>query len=250
MSDDILLEKLFEEAIPSSERKFLKNVPAIYMLVNSVNNKIYIGRSLRLKNRMKEHFQSDFHRYNGKKLIHAKTKYGLDSFKIVVLEYCSKENLAEAENFYLNTLQPFDDRGYNIRRVASEDVGSFVMTDEQKTKISDGLKNFFKTGTPNKRKTITHNKDGTVREEYSQFRREVAIKNDCAGKMNAWVAINGSPRKRAVVMIDKDTDEIIRDFSSITEAANFLGIRGSSISGVLSGKCNTTHGYKWKYKID
>ena len=51
-------------------------------------------------------------------------------------------------------------------------------------------------------------------------------------------------------MIDKDTDEIIKEFSSRNEAIRYLGITSknaaSHISAVCKGDRYTAYGYKWK----
>lgn len=47
-------------------------------------------------------------------------------------------------------------------------------------------------------------------------------------------------------MLDKNTEEVIREFNSITEAATYMGKnkRGSHIGDVCNGKRKTACGYK------
>ncbi|QGJ84989.1 HNH homing endonuclease [Lactococcus phage P1048] len=52
--------------------------------------------------------------------------------------------------------------------------------------------------------------------------------------------------KRPVYQIDKDTDEIIKSFDSITQATRETGVL--HISGVCLGNRRTAGGFKWKYK--
>ena len=53
-------------------------------------------------------------------------------------------------------------------------------------------------------------------------------------------------------MIDKDTDEIIREFPSRSEASRYLGLKHNKaeihIGQVCSGKRKSAYGYKWKDK--
>lgn len=59
--------------------------------------------------------------------------------------------------------------------------------------------------------------------------------------------INGK-MKKAVFQIDSKTDEIIRKFESVAEAARTIGkAKGSHITEVCKGKYKTAYGYKWKY---
>lgn len=58
---------------------------------------------------------------------------------------------------------------------------------------------------------------------------------------------NGLPK--AVYMLDKTTNEILKEFESMQAAAHFLGNNGAThIGDVCRGKRKTAYGYKWKYK--
>lgn len=46
-------------------------------------------------------------------------KYGLNSFNLEILEYCSKDNVIEREQFYLDTSKP----EYNILKIAGSRLG-------------------------------------------------------------------------------------------------------------------------------
>ena len=61
----------------------------------------------------------------------------------------------------------------------------------------------------------------------------------------------GKP-KQAVVMLNKDTEEIIKTFESKSEANAYLGKykTDSAIAYVCQGKRQTAFGYKWKYLED
>lgn len=56
--------------------------------------------------------------------------------------------------------------------------------------------------------------------------------------------------RKAVLMMDHHTNEILREFSSTLEAQHELGIANGSISSVCLNKpsCKTAGGYKWAYK--
>lgn len=59
----------------------------------------------------------------------------------------------------------------------------------------------------------------------------------------------GSCEEKAVFMCDKNTHEVIKQFSSMTEAAIFLGNKEirKNISAVCRGKRLSTYGYYWRY---
>lgn len=52
----------------------------------------------------------------------------------------------------------------------------------------------------------------------------------------------------AVLQIDKTTNKVIQEFSSIKEASQFTKVASSTICNVCKGKGKTAGGYKWKYK--
>lgn len=51
-----------------------------------------------------------------------------------------------------------------------------------------------------------------------------------------------------VLQMDKITNEIIAEFSSIASASKATKIASSTICNVCNGKGKTAGGYKWKYK--
>ncbi len=67
---------------------------------------------------------------------------------------------------------------------------------------------------------------------------------DCGIKKNAAM------RYRAVKMIDLETGEVLREFSSVTEASKEMSISSGNISAVCKKNTGRTQagGYGWKYK--
>lgn len=54
---------------------------------------------------------------------------------------------------------------------------------------------------------------------------------------------------KSVLMCDKNTGEVLKEFISAEEAARFLGVsRGANIASCARGKGKTAYGYIWKYK--
>ena len=55
-------------------------------------------------------------------------------------------------------------------------------------------------------------------------------------------------KRKPIIQLSLD-DEVIREWSSITEAAREIGIHQSGISAVCRGVCNTAGGYKFKFSL-
>ncbi len=67
-------------------------------------------------------------------------------------------------------------------------------------------------------------------------------------KVMGNLQLTSEKQKTPVVMIDKETDEMVERFDSINDAFRWLGIVASgSISNVCKGKNKTAYGYKWRY---
>lgn len=114
---------------------FVSNV-GIYKIVNTINNKVYVGSSSNLYVRWARH-KSLLHKgtHTNQHLQKSVDKYGIDAFEFNVVEYCELDLLIQQENHYLSLCK----NTYNIRKVAESNYG-LTLTDEHKAKISDKLK--------------------------------------------------------------------------------------------------------------
>ena len=112
----------------------------IYKITNLINNKIYIGQTIRgIKRRWKDHINKV-----GCKYIHnAITKYGKENFKIEVIEYCEKSELDTREIYWISYYNSTNkDIGYNILeggstgrsnlyKLSKEEIKEIVNLEEQ-----------------------------------------------------------------------------------------------------------------------
>lgn len=89
----------------------------IYKITNKINNKVYIGLSVSIKDRFAEHKRNAYNKdYKGYDypLYRAIRKYGLDNFIFTVIEECDREILKEREIFYIAKYKSNNSRyGYN-----------------------------------------------------------------------------------------------------------------------------------------
>jgi len=104
----------------------------IYQIRNRVNGKRYIGSSVNLRKRRRNHLSSlRLGQHPNPHLQAAFDKYGEVAFAFEVLECATAENLIECEQYYLNTLKP----EYNIAPMAGSLLG-FHPTDETRRRLS------------------------------------------------------------------------------------------------------------------
>ncbi len=114
----------------------LSQCSGVYMIVNTVSSKLYIGSAAKsLRGRAAAHRDElEGNRHPNIHLQRAWNKYGGDKFKFVVLEECSPKSCIVREQKWIDTLQAVK-RGYNINPKAGSRLGS-KLSDESKSKIS------------------------------------------------------------------------------------------------------------------
>lgn len=85
----------------------------IYKITNKLNEKSYVGLSVDIEHRWKEHkSQYSWERESGKTLYKAMKKYGVENFTFEVLEECSKEELKQKERYWISAIDSYKN-GYN-----------------------------------------------------------------------------------------------------------------------------------------
>jgi len=118
----------------------------IYMHVNKINGKKYIGQT---KNKPSERFGLEGQHYlirnkNGiyrhPKFARAINKYGWDTFEHIILEECNENNVDEREKFYIALYNSMED-GYNLTSGGS---GGGKLSEESRKRISDNQKRRLK----------------------------------------------------------------------------------------------------------
>lgn len=86
----------------------------IYIIKNTINNKVYIGQTkVSVNQRWKEHLR---HAAYGNQIINrAMKKYGTDKFYIETLEICSLDIIDKREMYYIDLYDSTDkSKGYNV----------------------------------------------------------------------------------------------------------------------------------------
>jgi hypothetical protein len=161
------------------------NVTGIYLIHNNISNKSYVGSAVNIYKRIFgkssiSHLRSlSEGRHHNAHLQSAYNKHGVSAFTFSVLEVCSKEELIEREQFFLDTLllakdkKEFVNKAYNICPVAGSPLGRPTST-TTKIKMSQsqiGTKNsmYGRTGNKHPRSIpiAQYSSDGTFIAKYS-----------------------------------------------------------------------------------
>jgi len=91
----------------------------IYQIQSIFNEKRYIGSTINLKSRRKDHFKDLEEGRNNRYLQMHVRKYGVADLIFSILEFCPKEKLIEREQYWMDKLQP----KFNICPIAGSCLG-------------------------------------------------------------------------------------------------------------------------------
>lgn len=109
----------------------------IYMIKNKINNKFYIGQSIDIEERWKQHireFKGNYH--NNIYLQNAWNKYGQDNFEFSILEECCETSLDEKEIYWIDYYKAYEkQKGYNL--TFGGQLNNKCYTEDIKEKMSE-----------------------------------------------------------------------------------------------------------------
>lgn len=170
----------------------------IYKITNSINNKVYIGKTLEtLEERWKQH-KKDSMRFLNRPLYRAMNKYGIENFTIEVIERPKIEILSERECYWIQYYNSFH-FGYNATRGGD----GTVLYDYQQ------IVNKYLEGS-------------LVKEIAEEFECSLDTVSKALKLANLDSTTNSRKKSsKPVCMYDKNKN-FIKKFESLTEAANWL----------------------------
>lgn len=147
---------LNEESTINLIKKDLRSLAGIYASKHNISGKMYIGSSISLWGRFKEHLNN---RHSNIHLQRAFTKYGLEQFSFSVLEFCASDELIRLEQKYIDMVS----NKYNICHTAGSTLGC-KHTEESKAKIgAAGLGRTFSEETMTKFRARKHSEETLVK---------------------------------------------------------------------------------------
>lgn len=89
----------------------MARISGVYQIVNTITGDFYIGSSIDLKKRKKEHFSENNWKYHPNKLYKDMKQYGKDNFLFKPVWLCNPEDLRKYEQLAIEKYNP----KYNIR---------------------------------------------------------------------------------------------------------------------------------------
>ena len=224
----------------------------IYMYVNKINGKKYIGQAKNFKKRHRQHIHhSKNNKYNDYYFpIHnAIRKYGIDNFDIVIL----KENIKTQcllnlfEYYYIkkyNTLIK-NNNGYNV---ASGGHNGNVFEGKSKEEMDEIRKKMsmaqgWQKGENNPMYGVhRYGKNAPNYGKPCSEEKKQKISESLKGKYKE----ENNPKSISVIQYDKN-GILIKVWCNMNKASRCLNINIGSISSCCKGKRKSAGGYIWKY---
>lgn len=223
-------------------------ITGIYLITNIINNKKYIGQSVDINKRFREHIYSSLNA-NAKDanspLHQAIRKYGKENFCLTILEECNREDLNEKECFWIQyhdsyhkgynaTLGGDSDSRYNGKEVELYNFdGKFIKSYPTVTFAAEDL------GVS--RHTLYQILAG---KRLSTKGYQLKYANDASKQITKYK--NNQGGKIPVCQLD-NTGKILKVYESAAEAARFISGDASCITKVCKHKLKTHKGYGWCY---
>lgn len=97
-----------------------KNKQGVYLWLNNINSKIYVGSSVNLTTRLYKYYSVKNLTLHNTTIHNALLKYGFSNFSLAILEYiANKEDIIRREQYYIDLLKP----EYNILEQAGSSLG-------------------------------------------------------------------------------------------------------------------------------
>lgn len=232
----------------------------IYKITNKINNHAYIGLSIDIERRWKEHKKMKYRAC----IYDAFIKYGIENFQFTILEECQKDKLNEQEKYWIAYYDTYKN-GYNStsggeggygngnrRSVVQYDLeGNFIQTFESISEAERVLG--IKPKTSNITKVCQNNAYESNGYQWRYLNEEIDYqlnieKSPLKEKLKQG-SQNGHKNRiyisTKVAQCDKNTHQIIKIFNSVKEASKITGICFTSIYKVCNGTRNSAGGYYW-----
>ena len=205
-----------------------KGKAGVYRWVNLENGNSYIGSSVNLDRRLREYFninRLESNIKNNKSIIYrALLKNGYSGFSLEILEYCEQDEVLNREQYYIDHLKP----EYNLLRIAGSRLGikhsEETITKLKGRKLSEYTKNLISLaakGTGNSNFGKTHSE-----ETKAKIREKRLGKSFLSEATKARMSEDSGT---GVKVLDLKTKESF-EFTSITKAAEFIGVSRPALS--------------------
>lgn len=245
----------------------ITNEIGIYRITNDINGRMYIGQSVRMRERVLCHF-SNLRRNAHQNQILQKdfNKYGVKNFTVDVLEFCEEYKLDEREIYYNNKYNTYyfdeNSNGYNLylcgkkgkitkgmeRFRISSDAHKFESIPIYQIDLQGNIVKLWECGAREASKVLKINQAciwhcvNKIRKTYKKSIWISKEEYDTIGIPDISIYYNSKNTDRNVYCYDFKTGEYIKTYKN-TRATIADGFDDSQVCKVLKGKNRQSKGF-------
>lgn len=239
------------------------NKCGIYCIRNTINNKVYIGKSKNIYNRIANHIQllNNFSKNENRHFLNAWNKYKSDNFEYFVIEYLELDEqlLKIRELYWIDAFNSTDRNvGYNLRR---DSETKMIVHDETRKLLSiinskENNPNYRNKWSNEKKKQLSNKLKDQFKNKERVNTKEQAVKGVEARK-KLW---NKNPNlkelmiekvrikntKYKIYQYDKKTNELVKIWNKVNDILlKNPTYKKHNIYAVCSGEKPSMYGYIW-----
>lgn len=219
----------------------------VYMHINKINNKKYIGITKQKTPKLRWGVEGCNYK-ESPRFYNAIQKYGWSNFEHIILaNKLSKEQACQMEINLIKKYQTQNKKfGYNI--LEGGNVPELPL--EVRIKISNALKGnknrLGKVCSEEKKRKISEAQKGRklTEEHKAKLRKPKSATHSCSEETRQKIIANKKDKK-AIICIETGIE-----YESIQSCARQMNLCATNICKVLKGKIKTTGGFHFKYKDD
>ena len=210
----------------------------IYKITNQINGKCYIGQSIRIEERFKQHKKECYEpdRQGDKPLYQAFHKYGIENFSFDLVEKCLPEELDDKEVYWIKYYNSYYE-GYNATLGGQGkcfEYKIFFDAWDEGLSVSEIAKK-YKVSPTTVRNYLLNYENYSVKESNSRGGKLAQAKNNLHSTIVYQYDLNNN---------------FIKEWPSKKEVQRQLKISPSSIAKVCQGERKTAGGFIWKNNKD
>lgn len=243
----------------------------VYRIVNKVNEKVYVGQSINIKARWKDHINS-LNRGDSRCTVlqRAWNKYGQENFSFEILELCSEDMLDEVEIKYINIYASCS-KGYNVesggnknkclsdetkQKIREAHIGKTVSEDVRqkmsKSRIGENNGMYGKHHSDETKQKISDAKRGTIGHAQTAYQKECARLANLGKVVSEETRNKISKANKGNVPYNKNLRpvycvELNKVFVNASSAGKELSIRSGNIINCCEYNRKTCGGCQWMY---
>jgi group I intron endonuclease len=232
----------------------------IYKVTNKINEKMYIGRTTNLKEKMRIHMKRALNNKHNSHFHNAIRKYSKENFKWKIIAKCfSKEELNNVEIEMIEKYNTFEN-GYNLTRGGEGRFG-YSHTEETKKKISEAERgeknhmygkrgsncpNFGKTHSKKTKKRMSEAKKGENHTFYSKH-----CSKKTKEKMSlAQIGGKNHNAKKYVITTPEGKEIFVHGIANFCRNYKKEELYYQGLVRVAKGKRSHHKGYKCEYFVE